>query len=125
MKLRFLNNARFSLPLAAAIAAQLTSQSASAQAPTTNRYWDPASGGNFGSVDGSITWASPLNLIWTNSDTGATTRLGNYTTTLDDICNFGGPTGSLGVSTTAPATPTIPVSTVNAGSLSFNTLGGT
>lgn len=81
----------------------------------TNRYWDPSSGGNFGAISSATTWTSPLNLIWTNSNTGNTTRLGNFTTTLTDICNWGGPVGALGGGT-------VPVGTVNAHSLSFNTI---
>jgi autotransporter-associated beta strand protein len=83
----------------------------------TNRYWDPSSGGNFGAIVSTTTWTSPLNLIWTNTNTGGTTRLGNFTTTLTDICNWGGPTGALGGGT-------VPVGTVSAHSLSFNTISG-
>lgn len=121
MKPRILSTARLSFPLASAIAALLAAPFAMAQ---NARFWDPASSGNFGSVDGTITWASPLDVIWTNSNTGNSTRLGNHTTSLTDDCNFGGPTASLGVVTTTPGTTdVIPVSTVNAGTLSFNTLG--
>jgi autotransporter-associated beta strand protein len=83
----------------------------------TNRYWDPSGSGNFGSIGATPTWTSPLNLIWTNDSTGGSTRLANYTTTLTDICNWGGPTAALGGGT-------VPVGTVNAGSLSFNTISG-
>ena len=84
----------------------------------TDRYWDPSGGGNFGAIVSTTTWTSPLNLIWTNSNTGNTTRLGNFTTTLTDICNWGGPVGALGGGT-------VPVGTVNAHSLSFNVIAST
>ena len=82
------------------------------------RYWDPASSGNFGSIStASITWVSPLNIIWTGSSTGGSSRLANYTTTLTDDCTWGGPTAALGGGT-------VPVGTVNAGTLSFLTING-
>jgi autotransporter-associated beta strand protein len=80
-------------------------------------YWDPASSGSFGSINGTITWVSPLNLIWTTAAAGNTTRLANRTTTLNDECNWGGPTAALGGGT-------VPVGTVEAGTLSFNTISG-
>jgi hypothetical protein len=83
---------------------------------TANRYWDPASSGSFGTIN-TIQWVSPLNVMWTNSDTGGSTRLQNYSTTLTDICNWGGPTAALGGGT-------VPVGTVNAGWLRFNTITG-
>jgi autotransporter-associated beta strand protein len=84
----------------------------------TNRYWDPSGSGSMGSIDGT-TWTSPVNLYWTNSPAGDSTRLGNFTTTLTDICNWGGPSVALGV-----GTGTVPVATVNAHSLSFNLITG-
>ena len=90
---------------------------------TTNRYWDPASGGNFGAINNTTQWVSPLNIVWTNSSNGSTTRLQNFSTSLTDICNFGGP-----MPPASPTNPlgggTIPVGTVNAGWLSFNNING-
>lgn len=85
---------------------------------TTNRYWDPSSGGSFGNINNTTQWVSPLNVVWTGSATGGTTRLQNFSTSLTDICNFGGP---MPPATTNPlGGGTIPVGTVNAGWLSFN-----
>ena len=81
------------------------------------RYWDPASGGNFGTINNTTSWVPSLNIVWTNSNIGQTSRLSNFTTSLYDECNWGGPTGSLGGGT-------VPVGTVNARSLSFNTVAG-
>ncbi len=85
---------------------------------TTNRYWDPSGSGNFGSINNTTVWVSPLNTMW-GSQNGGSARLQNYTTTLNDICNWGGPM--------PPASPTnplgggiVPVGIVNAGWLSFN-----
>ena len=88
---------------------------------TTNRYWDPLSSGGFGSINGSLNWVSPLDRIWTGSSTGGTTRLANYSTTVNDICNWGGPIGTSG---TGLGGGTVPVGTVNAGWLSFNNITG-
>jgi autotransporter-associated beta strand protein len=105
--------ARLSLPFASALLALFTAPSAMAAV----RYWDPLSSGGFGSVDGTITWATSTNLIWTASNDGSTTRLANYVTTTSDDLHFGGPTASLGAGT-------VPVGTVSAGTISFNTLSG-
>jgi autotransporter-associated beta strand protein len=109
------------LPILAAVLAVAGTQAVHAQLPTANRYWDPASSGNFGSINNTTVWVSPLNIVWTNSSNGGTTRLQNYTTKLTDICNWGGPM--------PPATPTnplgggtVPVGTVDAGWLSFNNI---
>jgi autotransporter-associated beta strand protein len=104
------------LPVLAAALTLAGTQAGHAQL-TTNRYWDPASSGSFGTINNTTVWVSPLNIVWTNSNTGGTTRLQNYTTTLNDICNWGGPTAALGGGT-------VPVGTVNAGWLSFNTISG-
>jgi autotransporter-associated beta strand protein len=109
MKLKLQNR----LALMALTMAGITSAGAQ-----TNRYWDPSGSGSFGSIDGT-TWTSPVNLYWTNAADGGSTRLGNFTTTLTDICNWGGPVATLGV-----GTRTVPVATVNAHSLSFNLISG-
>lgn len=87
---------------------------------TTNRYWDPSSGGSFGGINNTTQWVSPLNVVWTGSANGSTTRLQNYSTTLTDICNFGGPMPPATTNTLAGGT--VPVGTVNAGWLSFNNI---
>ncbi|QTN33864.1 autotransporter-associated beta strand repeat-containing protein [Akkermansiaceae bacterium] len=110
---RIFSAARLSLPFASALVALFAAPSGMAAV----RYWDPSSGGTFGSVTGTDTWATSTNLIWTASNTGNTTRLANYTTTTADDLNFGGPTASLGAGT-------VPVGTVSAGTISFNTLSG-
>jgi autotransporter-associated beta strand protein len=93
----------------------------------TNRYWDPSGGGTFGSIGGNSgagvnNWQASSNIIWTSSNTGNTSRLQNYTTTLNDIANFGGPTANLGQGSTG----IIPVTaSVNAHSLVFNNISPT
>jgi autotransporter-associated beta strand protein len=87
-------------------------------ASAANIYWDPNSSGSFGTINGTTVWASPLNIVWTNSPTGGSTRLRDRTTTFSDDCNWGGPTAALGGGT-------VPIATVEAGTLSFNTISGT
>ncbi|MCU0780169.1 MAG: autotransporter-associated beta strand repeat-containing protein, partial [Akkermansiaceae bacterium] len=110
------HNLTYLFPALAATLAGLTPAHAQL---TTNRYWDPSGSGNFGTINNTTVWVSPLNIVWTGSPNGQTARISNYTTTLNDICNWGGPM--------PPATPTnplgggiVPVGTVNAGWLSFN-----
>ena len=89
-------------------------------APSANaavRYWDPNSGGTFGSINNTTSWVPSLNIVWTGSNTGVTSRLANYTTTFTDECSWGGPVSALGGGT-------VPVGTVNAQNLNFNVING-
>lgn len=84
-------------------------------------YWDPTPGGIFGAINNTTSWVSPLNIVWTYSSSGVTSRIANYKTTLTDDCTWGGP----GTGTTNPLSGgTVPVGTVNAGTLSFRSING-
>ena len=80
------------------------------------RYWDPNGGGTFGGINNTTSWVPSLNIVWTGSNTGVTSRLANYTTTLADDCHWGGPVSYLNGGT-------VPVGTVDAKSLNFNNIG--
>ena len=81
-------------------------------------YWDPNAPGGFGSIATEpFSWVPSLNIVWTASNNGGTSRLKTYTTSLTDDCNWGGPSSALGGGT-------VPVGNVSASSLSFNTITG-
>ena len=107
-------------PLLAAAILAVSIAAISLSAPTALArviYWDPASSGAFGTVNNTMVWVTPLDIIWTYSDTGGSTRIQNCTTNLNDDCNFGGPVAKLGGGT-------VPVDIVNAGTISFNVISG-
>jgi fibronectin-binding autotransporter adhesin len=85
----------------------------------TARYWDPNSSGNFGTINNTTTWVPNLNIVWTNSPTGVTSRLQNFTTSLTDDCHWGGPIGTTG---SGLGGGTVPVGTVNARTLTFGNI---
>lgn len=124
MKRRLLSTARLSFPLATALAALLTAQSASA----ATFYWDstptPSTAG-FGTAAG--TWVSQNAISgsgrWTTSATGILSGSASQATTSADAFNYGTvtnglATGSIAIGGTS-ATP------INVGSITFGAASGT